>query len=194
MQVGASSCKSPRDGGGGGAGLGGRKLNGEGRTSGEPGAETRTTAQASGRQGQGHQQVRSDGSGEEYCTGGADEVESADESVRCSGADSEGSATEEDVMTTEGTGWDSKPRTAPAGWTLEIGADTSLGDAMAGGCDTGKASSAAADEAGAGGRHGARLEQRGGLQASGDIRPESPQECGTTTGATRPPEWPTSPW
>ena len=32
---------------------------------------------------------------------------------------------------------------------------------MAGGGDTGKASSAAADKAGVGGRHGAKLEQRG---------------------------------
>ena len=63
-------------------------------------------------------------------------------------------------MTAEGVGWDGKPRTAPEGGTRESGADRHLGDAMAGGGNTGEASSAAADEAGAGGRHGARPDQR----------------------------------
>ena len=107
---GASSCRSLRDGGGGGAGSGRKNRNREGRTSGKPGAETRptvttmeTTAQAGERRGQGHH-VRSVGAGEEYRSGRAVEGESADKSAGWSGADSEGSNTDEEATTAEGAG------------------------------------------------------------------------------------------
>ena len=87
--------------------------------------------------------------------GGAKE-ESAEKIAGWSGADGG------DATTAEGVGWDSERRTA--GGTQESGADGRSGDVMAGGGDTGKDFSAAADKAEAGGgRHGARPEQRGRL-------------------------------
>ena len=73
--VGEIGRRSPRDDrGGGGAGAGGRKMEGEGRTRGEPGSETRTTTAATttaattyqARVGRGqdhHHQVRNAGAG-----------------------------------------------------------------------------------------------------------------------------------
>ena len=92
--------------------------------------------------------------------GGA-EGESADKIAEWSGKYSDGSATDEDATTTEGAYWDGKPRVATEGGTRESGVDKRLGDAMAGEGNTGKASSAAADESGVGDCHGARPEQRG---------------------------------
>ena len=68
---------------------------------------------------------------------------------------------DEEATTAEEAGWDGELQTATEGGTRKSGADGRSGDAMAGGGDTGKASSATANETGAGGRHGARLEQRG---------------------------------
>ena len=72
-------------------------------------------------------------------------------------------ATKEEATTAEGMEWDSEPRTETAGGTPESSADRRLGDAMAGGVNTRKASSAATGKVGAGGRHAARPEQRGRL-------------------------------
>ena len=88
------------------------------------------------------------------------EGESANKSAGWSGEDSDEAATYEDVTTTGGAGWDGKLRMATSRGTQESGMEGRLGDAMADGGDTGKATSAAADKAGAGGRHGARPAQR----------------------------------
>ena len=71
-------------------------------------------------------------------------------------------------MTAEGAGWNGEPRTATAEWSRESGADGHSGDAMTGRGDTRKASSAAANKAGARGRHGARLELRGMFEGRWD--------------------------
>ena len=91
-----------------------------------------TTDQVSRRRGQVHQ-VRSVGTGEKFCKRGGSEGESADESARWIGTDSDGTATDEYAMTVEGAGWDGEPRTATAGGVLESGADRRSGDAMADG-------------------------------------------------------------
>ena len=123
VQGGASRRRSPRDGGGGSAGEGGRNRNGEGRTSSDSGTETRTTvtaattamtAQVSRRRGQ-HYEVSSKGEGGEYCTKGGAEGESADESAGWSGKDSDGAATDEDMMTAEAEGREGELRTETAG-------------------------------------------------------------------------------
>ena len=198
---GASGPRIPRDGGGGSTGAGGRNGNGEGRTSVEPGtdtgttavvATTTTTAQASGRRGQ-HDQVSSDGAGEEYRARGGAEGESSDESTGWSGGESDGPATDEEATNAEGTGWAGEPRTATSGGTQESGADRHLGDAMAGGGNTRKASSTAADARGAGGRHGARTAQKGRFTGQQETRLANSWECGVTTEAARPPEWSTIP-
>ena len=59
-----------------------------------------------------------------------------------------------------GAGEAGRPLTATVGATEERGADGRPGGAAAGRDDTGKATSAAADKAGAGGRHGAKIEAR----------------------------------
>ena len=104
-------------------------MNGEGRKSGEPGAETRTTgtlamtatatttartAHASRRRGK-HDQVSSNGEREEYRARGGAEGESADKSAGWSGEDSDGAATDEDATTVEGEGMDGEPQTATSG-------------------------------------------------------------------------------
>ena len=122
-QGGVSGRSSQKESRGGGSGAGGRKGNREWKTSGDPRSETRTmaaktettattepTAQASGRQGQGHQ-VRSVGSGKEYRAGGGAEGESVDKRSGWSGTDLYGSANDEEGMTTEG-----RDGTAKCGW------------------------------------------------------------------------------
>ena len=89
------------------------------------------------------------------------EGESAEKSGRWSGKESDGVATDKYVMNAEGVGWDSKLRTVTEGKKHESVTNRRLGDAMAGGGNTGKASSASAKKAGAGGHHGARPAQRG---------------------------------
>ena len=144
--------------GGGGSGEGGKNGNREGRLTGEPGAEkrttvtvamTETTAQASGRLGQ-HDQVSSKRTGGGYRVRRGAEGESANESAGWTVMDSDGAAT------TEGAGWAGEPRTLTAGGTQESGADGRSGDAMARRGNTQKASSAF-DDVGVGGRHVARL-------------------------------------
>ena len=81
---------------------------------------------------------------------GAGQEESADEIAKWSGAESEGSETEEDATTAGGVGWERATRTARVWGAQESGEGDISGDAMAGGEDTGKASPAAANEAGAG--------------------------------------------
>ena len=66
-------------------------------------ATAATMAQASGGQGKGHHQVSSAGAGGEYRAEGADKEESADEIAGWSGADLEGSATEEEATEKEAT-------------------------------------------------------------------------------------------
>ena len=87
---------------------------------------------------------------------GAGRRESADESAEWSGTDSEGSATEEEAETTGEAGGGSDIRTATAWEEQESGAGEKPWVRAAGGSKTGKATSAAANEAGEGGRHGAR--------------------------------------
>ena len=106
---GAGGRRIPRDGKGGGGGAGGRNRDGGGAMSGKTGAETRTAAatktmaaQARGGRGrtvQEHDQVSSDGVGGEYRAGGAGQEEIADKSDEWSGADLEGSTTEEEATT-----------------------------------------------------------------------------------------------
>ena len=112
-----SGHRSPRVGGGRIFRLGGRNRNGEGRTSGEPVSEKRTTAtavaktaQASVRQGQ-HEKVSSDGVGGEYRARGESKGEIAKKSAGWSGEESAGAATDEDETATEGVGLDGKPWT-----------------------------------------------------------------------------------
>ena len=105
-------------------------------------AMTATTARERGIQGQ-HNQVSSYGEGGEYRVRERAEGESVDESARWSGKDTDGVATDEDATTAEGAGRDGKPWTARVGGTQKSGADGRSGDAMAGGGDTGKASSEA---------------------------------------------------
>ena len=154
--------------GGGGAREGEKNRDREGRKIGEPGAETRMTAATTSmavkariERGQDHHQVRSAGAGGGYRARGADEEESADKSAGWSGAESEGLATEAEVTTTDGEEWYYKMRTATAGGTQESGAEERSGDKAAGGGDTRKATSVAANEAGEGGSHRARPELRG---------------------------------
>ena len=97
-------------------------------------------------------------------------------------------------MTAEGLGWDSEMQTATAWETQESGAGGRLGDKAAGGGDTRKGTSADANKTGAGGRHGERPELRGRITGWRETLLASPQECGATGGAVRPPEWTTSPW
>ena len=77
--------------------------------------------------------------------------------------------------------------------THKSGAGEVHGKVQADGGDTGNYPSAAADEAGARGRHGARPAQMGGKESGGGKVTEKSQECWATTGAVMPPEWPTSP-
>ena len=84
-------------------------MNGAGASSGETGAETRTMEEMKtmvtqacrerGQTRQEHDQVSSDGVGGEYRAGGAGQEEIADKSDEWSGADLEGSTTEEEATT-----------------------------------------------------------------------------------------------
>ena len=91
---------------------------------------------------------------------GADEKESADKSAGWSGAELEGSATEAEATTAEGSGWNSETRTATARGAQESGVVGLAGEAEASGGNTGKAASAVANEMGVGGLH----EERPGLR------------------------------
>ena len=68
--------------------------------------------------------------------------------------------TEKEGTTTEGTGWERETWTAMAWGTQESGKGELPGDAMAGGGDTEKAPSVAANKVGPRGRHGARPANR----------------------------------
>ena len=84
-------------------------------------------------------------------------------------------------------------RTATAWGTQGSGAGELPGDTATGRSKTRKATSVAADEAGAGGRHGARI----GLRERVSDRREKPtgesSGVGGRRGATRPMEWTVSP-
>ena len=86
---------------------------------------------------------------------GTDREESADKIVKWSGEETKGSATEEEAETAGGWGG-SKTRTAMARVPDGSGAGELPGGAAAGGGNTWDVTSEAADEAGAGGRHGAK--------------------------------------
>ena len=101
-------------------------------------------------------QVRIDRAGREYRKEVTGREESADKSAKWICADSEVLATEEEAETAGGAGGGSKIRTATAWGTQEIRAGEQPGVMTAGGSKTGKATSAADNKAGAGGRHGAR--------------------------------------
>ena len=100
------------------------------------------------------------GSGGKYRTGGSKTEESAEESAEWEEEDMEYSASEEEAATSMGVGYARRPLTATAGATRERGVDSRPGGAAAGRGDTCEATSAAADEAGAGGRHGAKTAAR----------------------------------
>ena len=114
----------------------------EGRTNGEPGADTWTTAEMTattvqvrggGGQERHQQQVSSAGAGGGYRAGGADEEESADKSAKWSGVELEGLATETETTTAGGAGGDRATRTA----TTEGTQDSSAGGIAADKADDG---------------------------------------------------------
>ena len=70
---------------------------------------------------------------------------------------------EEETTTAMREGWDHELRTLTAGGAQKCGTDGRSVDAMAVGGDTGKASSAVADKAGAGGAMGRGRNKGGGL-------------------------------
>ena len=203
---GASGCRIPRDGGGGRRqsreeeweernedkrrARGRDKVDGSENGDNGPGKQSIGTGPPTGKK------FRSRGG---VLRGGVDKKESADENDGWSGADLEGSvteeeATEEEVKTAEGAGWDCKTRTETAGGMQEIGTEGRSGDELASRGNTRKASSTAADKARSGGATGQDLSKGGGLQTGRKTQPASLLECGATKGATMPPEWPTSPW
>ena len=121
--------------------------------------------------------------------------ESKDESEGWSGRSEGGLAkeTEEDRMTKVGPGGIGDMLTVSPWVTQESGAGGIQGGARAGGSDASKAPSAAANEAGKRGHHGARPgqgEKDGGQREKWEAYP---WECGETKGGVRPPERTTSP-
>ena len=123
-------------------------------------AMTEMMAQASRRRGR-HDQVSSGRAGGGYGARGGSKGENTDEITVWSGEEYDGMATDEGATTAEGVGWDGEPWTATAGTTRRSGTNGCSDDAMAGGGKSGKASSTAANKAGASGRHGARPVKRG---------------------------------
>ena len=102
-----------------------------------------------------HNQVSSNGAQGEYRAEEADIEESADKSAKWSGVDSEVLAAEAEAMTTGGGGgWDSATWVSTEWGTQDTGAVGLSGDAAARGGDTRKATSASANEVGAGGARG----------------------------------------
>ena len=106
------------------------------------------------------EQRKTAGAGGKYRAGGRKTEESADESAEWEGEDTEDSALEEEDATAMGEGGARMQMKATAGGSEENGADEKQGSAAADGGDTGDATSAAADEAGLGGRHGAIIAAR----------------------------------
>ena len=107
----AGGCRSLRGGRGGGSGSGGIIRDGGGETRSETGvakrkaAATKTmAARASGRRNGPKSLVISDGAGGNYCAEGTDQEESAAESAKWSGKDTEELATEEEAETAGGVG------------------------------------------------------------------------------------------
>ena len=169
---GASRCKVPREEWGRSAGEGGR--NGDAtrrpRVEAETGrrkttARGRETADTERRgQGQDQDQLSSNGDwGELRKRDGQEESDDASEEWSGRSADdSGGSDTEEDRMTAGGPEERRETLTVSPWGTQESGAGAVQGGVRDDGSDTVKSPSAAAEEEGARGRHGARPAQGGG--------------------------------
>ena len=163
MRGGASGHRSPKDGGGGGRGVGGRIRDGGGATIGAMETVRRkkaemkmTAARDIRRRHDPTAQVSSDREGEEYCAEVTDRQESADESAEWSGAETKKLATEEEAETAGGAGWVRVTRMKMARGSQGSGIGPLPGGTAANRGDTWVVTSAAADEVGVGGPHGAR--------------------------------------
>ena len=154
VRGGASGCRIPRDGRGGGRGAGGggqgrrrgneRQSGGRDKDGGDDkdgGTGARRTGPNGTTQSGNQQQIR----GGVPHGGGAGQEESADESAKWSGTELEGLATEEEETTAGGAGWENVTRTATAGGTQDSVEGELSEDTAAGGSNTGKATSAVAD-------------------------------------------------
>ena len=95
-------------------------------------------------------------SGGKYRVGGSDTEDSADKIAKWGVDEMEESALEEEATTAGGAGEAGRPFLETAKATEESGADGKQGGAVAGRSAAADATSAAANKAGAGGRHGAR--------------------------------------
>ena len=84
-----------------------------------------------------------------------------------------------------GTGEDRRPLTAMTVDSEESGGDGRPGGTAAGGGDTSEATSAAADEAGSGGRHGAKTSARERVAGSQENRAGSPTNWEAEGGTAR---------
>ena len=166
MRGGTGGRRIPQDGGGGDRGAG-KKRDGKGKTRGteeeEQGTTEATETTVKGRRGRlddPSEQKMNAGAWGKYRMGVSETEESADKSAKWGGEDTEESALEEEAVTAMEAGEARQPLTATAGDVEESRVDGGPGSAAAGRGVTREATSAAADEAGAGGRHGAKTAAR----------------------------------
>ena len=183
--------------GGWDAGEGGRNGNGKGQTSGESGTETRMTTaskkrtveQVRGGRGKDMQrdQVSSDGARGEYRTSGAGQEESVDESAEWSGAELEGSATEEEATTTGGQSGKERSGRRRCEGLRTAARESNLETRWPTGATPGKPPPQPPTRRERGAAMGRGRQTGGGLEASGKTRRANPRECGAMTGSVSPP-------
>ena len=166
MKGGAVGRRIPRYGGGGGRGAvenrdeRGKTRGTEGKGRGTMKATEMTATGRRGSLDDPSEHRKNSGARGKYRAAGNETEESTDKSAEWRGEDTEESVLKEEAATAMGAGGAGRPLTATAGDTEERGADGRPWGAAAGMGDTGQATSAAANKAGAGGRHGEKTATR----------------------------------